>query len=70
MAMVAAASLYHFGQHWLVYLSSFLTICLALFFRRAPAPAQADARSVLSPAGGFVIEIVQEEEPVFLKAPG
>lgn len=64
--MVACAS--YFGQHWITYLSAFLTISLALFFRLPPSPAVAGERAILSPAGGFVIEVVDEEEPRFLKS--
>lgn len=69
MAVLAVGCLIAVGQHWLTYLSAVLCGLLFLFFRLPPAPAKADEKAVLSPAGGFVIEIVIEEEDVFLKQP-
>ena len=54
--------------HWLTYVSAFLTFSIALFFRVAPHPPVVGDRAVLSPAGGWVIEVVDENEPVFMKS--
>lgn len=68
MAAVAAGCAFGYGHHWLTYISAILAVLFALFFRVAPEPAQAGEGAILSPAGGFVIEVVEEEEPVFMKS--
>ena len=57
------------GYHGLTCVAAILSVCFALFLRLPPKPAPAAEQMLLSPAGGFVIVIVQEEEPIFLKAP-
>lgn len=69
MAAVASVCAVLFGNHYLTYLSGILTAGFILFFRFPPSPPQAPDRAVLSPAGGFVIEIVPEDEPKFFKSP-
>lgn len=68
MAAVAAFCAFMYGHHPLTYSSTIFAVLFALFFRVAPEPVQAGDGAILSPAGGWVIEVVQEEEPVFMKA--
>lgn len=67
MGLVAAVCGVWAGSHWLTWISAILFFLLCLFFRLPPHPVDAAQGVILSPAGGFVIEVVREEEPVFLK---
>lgn len=65
VALVCAAA---YGHHVLTYTSAILSLCMAAFFRNPSEPAAAGPKAVLSPAGGWVIEIVDEDEPRFMKS--
>ena len=68
MGAVTAVCLIAFGSHPLTYIAAILAFAFVLFFRLPAAPALVGDGAVLSPAGGFVIEVVPEQEPVFLKS--
>lgn len=46
-----------------------VAIFCAAFFRNPAKPSPAGPEDVLSPAAGFVIEVVEEEEPDFIAGP-
>ncbi len=69
MLAAAALSAVILGHHALTYVALGLAVALAAFFRRAPAPAAVSPNAILSPAAGFVIEVVDEDEPLFMKSP-
>ena len=68
MALLAAICAFAFGNHWTAYLTAGLTGAFVLFFRLPAKPPILGDKDILSPAVGWVIEIVPEDEPVFLKA--
>ncbi|MBI4179891.1 phosphatidylserine decarboxylase [bacterium] len=63
----AVLSLLFIGPGWPATACAAAAFLVGLFFRLPAPPPEADGAVILSPAGGFVIEIVEEEEPVFLK---
>lgn len=69
MVVVMIVCAVNYGLHWLTHLSAFLTFSFVIFFRLPSRPTEASAQAILSPAGGFVIEVVSEEESSFLKSP-
>lgn len=69
MAAVTVVCVALFGNHGLTYVSAGLCLAFLLFFRPPPRPVDAAPSAVLSPAGGWVIEIVREDEPRFFKGP-
>ncbi len=68
-AVAAAGGFAGLGIHWVSLACLLCLITLVVFFRRpAGPPATLRPEDILSPAGGFVIEVVEENEPAFLKA--
>ncbi len=65
---VTVLSIAVLGNHILTWVAAVLAAVFLQFFRPPPEPADAGGGAILSPAGGFVIEIVEEDEPRFLQA--
>lgn len=69
LAALTAVSWKLAGAGVVTIVAGALAVFCAAFFRVPPRPAAAGPDDVLSPAAGFVIEVVEEDEPEFIGGP-